>query len=126
MVLGEFTSMSAIYDAMPYSVPRPIAWGTYASIPDVHFFLSDFHDMRDQLPDINVFPAKVADMHRKGTSPNGKFGFSVTTYHGNTPLEHGWADTWEEYINTRTKKLLMLDLIMLITNVRFLCLKRPK
>lgn len=108
-MLGEFTSMSAIYSATPDLVPRPIAWGTYASIPDVHFFLCDFHDMTGELPDIDVFPAKIADMHRTGTSPNGKYGFPVTTHHGNTPLDHGWADTWEEYFTTRTKKLLLLE-----------------
>jgi protein-ribulosamine 3-kinase len=109
MMSGEFTSMSTMYAAKPDLVPRPIAWGTYASIPDVHFFLCDFHDMTDELPDLQSFPMKMAELHRNGTSPNGKYGFPVTTYHGNTPLDHGWADTWEEYFTTRTKALLLLE-----------------
>ncbi|KAI9767665.1 MAG: hypothetical protein M1840_005536 [Geoglossum simile] len=109
MASGEFASISLIYAATPDLVPRPIAWGTYASIPAVHFLICDFHNMTDELPDINTFPAKIAELHKEGTSPNGKYGFPVTTYHGRTALEHGWADTWEEYFSTRTKILLQLE-----------------
>lgn len=109
MMLGEFTSMSAIYAATPDFCPRPIAWGSYVSIPGVHFFLCDFHEMTDELPELHSFPAKMSDLHRESISPNGKYGFSCTTFHGNTPLDHGWADTWEEYFTTRTKVLLEME-----------------
>jgi protein-ribulosamine 3-kinase len=101
--------MSTIYAVTPDLVPRPIAWGTYASIPDVHFFLCDFHDMTDELPDLYTFPVKMAELHRTGTSPNGKYGFPVTTYHGNTPIRHGWSDTWEEYFTRTTRALFLLE-----------------
>ena len=106
---GEFTSMSAIHAVMPDFCPKPIAWGSYVSIPNVHFFLCDFHEMTDELPDLHTFPAKLAELHRKGTSENGKYGFPCRTYHGNTSLDHGWADTWEEYFTSRTKVLLEME-----------------
>ena len=106
---GEHTAMSRIYETMPALVPRPIAWGTYDTIPDVHFFLCDFHEMTDELPDLLLFPARIADLHRESISPNGKYRFPVTTYHGNTPLNHGWADTWEEYFTTRTWTLVQME-----------------
>ncbi|KAH0566185.1 hypothetical protein GP486_000417 [Trichoglossum hirsutum] len=109
MMSGEFCSMSTIYAATPDFVPRPIAWGTYATIPDVHFLLCDFREMTDDLPDLKSFPVKLAELHRKGTSPDGKYGFSVTTYHGNTPLNHGWSDTWEEYFTRTTRVLFLLE-----------------
>jgi protein-ribulosamine 3-kinase len=109
MISGEFTSMSLIYEAKPDLVPKPIAWGTYATIPNVHFFLSNFHDMTDELPDLHTFPAMIAELHRNGTSPNGKFGFPTTTYHGNTPIDHGWSNTWEEYFKRTTSVLLKLE-----------------
>lgn len=112
MIYGEFTSMSLIYEAAPSLVPRPIAWGSYSTINDVHFFLCDFHNMTDEPPYINIFPAKLAELHRKATSPSGKFGFTVPTYYGNIRLVHGWADTWEEYFTTRTKALLARELEM--------------
>ena len=105
MMSGEFAAMTAIHTTVPDLVPRPIAWGTYASIPDVHFFLCAFHNMSDELPDLLIFPAKMAELHKLGNSPNGKFGFPTTTYHGNTPLNHGWSDTWEEYFTRTTKTL---------------------
>ena len=88
---GEFTSMSAIYAVMPDFCPRPVAWGSYASIPDVNFFLYDFHKMTDKLPDLHTFPANLAELHHKGTSENGKYGFPCRTYYGDTSLDHGWA-----------------------------------
>lgn len=109
MMVGEFTSMTCIYEAVPDLCPYPIAWGTYASNPDVHFFLCEFKYMTDDPPDPIPFSKKMAELHRKAISPNGKFGFPLTTYHGNTPLNHGWADTWEEYFVTRTEILLQLE-----------------
>jgi fructosamine-3-kinase len=109
MMSGEYAAMCLIHQTVPDLVPLPIAWGTYATIPEVHFFLCDFHDMTDELPDLTSFPAKMAELHREATSPNGMYGFSTTTFHGNTPLDHGWAATWEEYFTTRTKKLIQME-----------------
>ncbi|KAJ8127191.1 hypothetical protein O1611_g6447 [Lasiodiplodia mahajangana] len=105
MMSSEFYCMTKIYDVMPDLVPRPIAWGTYSKIPDVHFFLCDFRNMTDELPDIGSFPTKIGEMHHAGVSPNGRFGFDVTTFHGNIPIEHGWSDTWEEYFARTTRVL---------------------
>ncbi|KAI0815528.1 Fructosamine kinase-domain-containing protein [Xylaria sp. FL0064] len=109
MMSGEFHCMTKIYSIMPDLVPKPIAWGTYSSIPDVHFFLCDFRPMTDELPDLESFPAKMGDMRSAGVSPNGKFGFDVTTFHGNIPIEHGWSDTWEEYFTRKTRVLFELE-----------------
>ncbi|KAI1290668.1 Fructosamine kinase-domain-containing protein [Xylaria venustula] len=106
---SEFHCMTKIYNIMPDLVPKPIAWGTYSSIPDVHFFLCDFRLMKSCLPNLETFPAKVGDMHRAGISPNGKFGFDVTIFHGNIPIEHGWSDTWEEYFTRTTRILFELE-----------------
>ncbi|KAK2807268.1 hypothetical protein FQN50_005556 [Emmonsiellopsis sp. PD_5] len=110
LMKGEFTAMSAIHAVSPDFVPRPISTGSYSTLPNVYFLLCEFRNMAtDKLPNINSFPAMLAALHVKGTSPNGKFGFPVTTYHGTTPLDHGWADTWEEFFTTRTKKLLEME-----------------
>ena len=109
MMSGDLTSMSTIFSVTPELVPRPIAWGSYIGIPDVHFFLCEFQNMTDELPDIETFPAEMAMLHHASTSPNGKFGFNVTTFHGNTPIEHGWRDTWEEYFTRTTRVLFELE-----------------
>lgn len=105
----ELKSMYTIHAVLPDLVPRPIACGSYAHMADVHFFLSEFRNMTDGLPDIESFPKRVAKLHESTTSPNGMFGFDITTYHGNVPIQHGWSKTWEEYFVRTTRVLFDLE-----------------
>lgn len=50
MASGEFSSMTALHNAIPDATPKPLGWGTYASNPNVHFFLCLFIDMIDEVP----------------------------------------------------------------------------
>jgi protein-ribulosamine 3-kinase len=109
MMLGEFTSISAIHSILPDFTPRPIGWGTYASNPDCHFFLATFHDMAEELPDIDGFASKVAELHMKSKSPNGKFGFLVTTFSGNGPQDNSWTDTCQEFFTQAVNHMLRLE-----------------
>ena len=110
MLSSELVSMTAIYKATPDFAPEPIAWGTYASDPDIYFFLCSFHEMSDEeLPDIQGFSAKLAELHRKGKSSNGKYGFSVTTFNGNLPQDNRWTVTWEEFYVQGMKRMLELE-----------------
>lgn len=122
---GEFKSMTVIHDVMPNLVPKPIAWGSYSTIEGVHFFLCEFRNMTDELPDIESFPAQMAELHRLGTSPDKRFGFYVTTYHGNIPIEHGWSDTWEDYFTRTTRVLLQLEQEAQGHNQEILDLSKP-
>ena len=106
---GEFASMSALHSVLPEIVPRPIAWDTYASEPNVHFFLCAFHEMTDDVPDIQKLPAKVAELHEKGVSPNGKYGFPVPTFQGRLLQETEWSDSWEDFFSNSMKRMLALE-----------------
>jgi fructosamine-3-kinase len=98
MLYGEFHSMTAIHNAMPDIAPQPIGHGTYQEDRDTHFFLCGFHNMlaHTHLPDSKLFPDALAQLHKRGISPNGKFGFHVTTYQGRLPQNTSECDTWEE------------------------------
>lgn len=109
MVSGEFVSMTALYNAIPDLTPMPIAWGTYASDANVHFFLCSFVDMTNEIPDRETLPEKVAKLHEKAVSPNGKYGFSVPTYQGRIPQEVAWKDTWEEFFLASLKRILTVE-----------------
>ena len=50
MVSGEFSSMTALHNTIPDTTPEPFSWGTYASNPNVHFFLCRFINMIDKIP----------------------------------------------------------------------------
>lgn len=103
---GEFASMTALYNTILDSVPTPIAWGTYEKDPNIHFFLCSFVDMFDELPDIQSLTAKVAELHTKGISPNGKYGFPVPTYVGRMRQYTTWTDSWEDFY-ANSLRLLM-------------------
>jgi protein-ribulosamine 3-kinase len=110
MMYGEFESMKTIHTLLPDFAPKPIAWGTYESIPDTHFFLCDYREMIDEMPDPPRFASRLAALHQNSISPNGKFGFHVTTYSGNLPQMTEWEDSWETYFAKSLRKALDLEL----------------
>ncbi|KAI4258495.1 MAG: hypothetical protein L6R42_005063, partial [Xanthoria sp. 1 TBL-2021] len=95
----EYESAKLLHSFSPNGLPKPVAFGTYASDPNSHFYLCAFIDMALRIPDPAKFCAILAEMHQNsiGHSPEGKYGFHVTTYQGNMPQNNGWTDTWEEY-----------------------------
>ena len=97
MMNGEFESMAAIYSLLPDFVPQPIAWGTYETVQDVHFFLCEYREMTEELPDAHEFGARLAALHQNSKSPNGKFGFHISTFNGNLSQDNNWEESWEVY-----------------------------
>lgn len=110
MIHGEYESIKAIYTLLPDFVPKPIAWGTYKTIPNTHFFLCQFREMIDEMPDPDKFAARLAALHQNSKSPNGKFGFHITTYGGNLPQLNGWEESWEIYFTKSMRWALELEL----------------
>ncbi|KAJ5471630.1 hypothetical protein N7530_008987 [Penicillium desertorum] len=110
MVHGEFESMTAIYNLIPNSVPKPIGWGTYETIPDTHFFLCEFKDIDQELPDIRKFTERLGALHKNSKSPTGKFGFHVPTYNGNLSQHTEWSDSWEIFFAKALRHALMHEI----------------
>ena len=109
MVSGEFISMTTLHQIIPDCTPAPIAWGTYASNSEIHFFLCHFVEVIDEVPDIQRFTTKVAELHANSSSPNGKYGFPVPTYMGQMPQYNTWTESWEEFF-TRSMERLMTSI----------------
>lgn len=99
MVSGEFESMSSLHKTLPRLVPTPHAWGTYAADPNIHFFLCGFVEMTDDLPDVQALSALLAELHRKGVNPEGKYGFPVPTLQGTIPQYTSWEESWETFFS---------------------------
>ena len=99
MVSGEFVSMKTLHDTLPRLTPTPVAWGSYASNANIHFFLCGFVEMTEDLPDIKSMAQSLAELHKKGLSPNGKYGFSVPTCQGTIPQYTEWTDSWEDFFS---------------------------
>ncbi|KAF8866171.1 hypothetical protein BDZ45DRAFT_700792 [Acephala macrosclerotiorum] len=86
MLRGEYHGVSALYKFVPEGVPRPIAHGTYKADQNTHFYLCDFIDMIEGLPDIRKFCAMLAKLHHDSMVSEDaptEFGFPVVTYEGN-------------------------------------------
>ena len=110
MMHGEFESMSAIHTLLPDFAPKPMAWGTYEAVPDTHFLLCHYREMIDEMPDPHKFTARLAALHQNSKSPQGQFGFHVTTYTGNLPQTNGWEASWEAYFTKSMRRALELEL----------------
>jgi len=102
--------MTLIHNAVPGFCPVPIAVGDYASDPNFHFYLSSFVDMTDEVAELETLPAKLAELHTKAISPNGKFGFPVPTNQGPMTQPNTWTSSWEKAFTEIMKNLLGFEL----------------
>jgi protein-ribulosamine 3-kinase len=95
---GQYESDKALNAVAPKFVPKPYTWGKYkAAGPARYFLLEEFKEVGQQPPEPVLFTTRLAEMHQRSTSPNGKFGFHVTTCHGKAPqMTDCWEDSWEK------------------------------
>ncbi|KAI0206237.1 Fructosamine kinase-domain-containing protein [Astrocystis sublimbata] len=90
---GEYESTSAIHAIMP---DQPIAWGTFKTDKNSHFYICKFYEFTGGLPNPEMFCANLAKLHSHN-SPTGKFGFPVVTYNGDIPQNNTWSKSWEAF-----------------------------
>lgn len=102
---GEFASMTAINQATPGFCPVPIAMGSYASYPDVYYYLCSFVDMTNNIAELDTLPAKLAELHSRAVCPNGKYGFPVPTNQGALIMPNAWTSSWEKFFSDMMKRL---------------------
>lgn len=104
MIRGEYEGSKTIYKYTPEGIPQPVAWGTYRSDPNTHFYLCEFMDMIEKLPDIRKFSAMLAKLHHDSMADEDapkEFGFHVMTHEGSMYQDVSWAKTWEEMYTRR-------------------------
>lgn len=112
MVMSEFESLKTMHQIIPEFVPTPIAWGSYETVPDTHFILCQFRNMTDPdtMPDTENFTTLLAKLHQESESPDGRFGFHVTTYPGNLPQYTGWEENWETFFTKAMRQTLSAEI----------------
>ena len=111
MVRGESVSMDLLYKTLPYLFPKSYGWDTYTSNSDIHFFLEEFVDMDEDLPDVQKLAKGLAELHMKGENPQGKYGFHVPTLQGIYPQYTEWTDTWEEFFSKSIRQVFENELL---------------
>ncbi|KAH7309169.1 Fructosamine kinase-domain-containing protein [Stachybotrys elegans] len=108
---GEFYSATAINKVLPGFVPNPVGWGTYEKNQEQHFYyLADFHHIDlAGVPEPGTIASKLAELHSKGTSPNGKFGFHVPTVIGKMERTVTWEESWAKSFSNQLLDVIRYD-----------------
>ena len=96
MVSSEYEAMKVLHSVIPEMVAEPLAWGTYKAEPDTYFFVCRFCELSEDIPSLSDFPALVAQLHKRGVSKTGEFGFPFTTFGGKNAMKFPTSKTWEE------------------------------
>jgi protein-ribulosamine 3-kinase len=109
MVLGEYQGQSALRTIIPNNIPLPVAYGVFDLDKSKHFYVSEFHDMRERVPKPQQLISVLKHLHQNSVSPTGKFGFPVTTYKGYFPLQCSWCDSWEEFFSRQFRAELIWE-----------------
>lgn len=87
MAEGEYEGQKALAAYIPDNVVHPIAWGTFEQDSrSKAFFLTSFRNISAQSPPLMQFLPILKKLHQPSVSPNGKFGFHVTTFYGSPPM----------------------------------------
>ncbi|PSS14959.1 hypothetical protein M430DRAFT_277194 [Amorphotheca resinae ATCC 22711] len=72
----------------------------------------EYRDMVDRMPDPHEFTTHLAALHQTSKSPNGRFGFHITTYSGNLPQmdRERVGRNWERYFTKSMRCALKLEI----------------
>jgi fructosamine-3-kinase len=97
MSRAEYEGQKAMARFIPDNVVEPIAWGYLEGDQLGSFFLTSFRHLRARSPPTLQFLSILKKLHLSSTSPNGMFGFHVTTYYGPPPMINEWTNDWEHY-----------------------------
>lgn len=109
---AHWHSESSLYHFIPEFIPKPIAFDTYESSHDTHFFLMEFVEMLDdqngEVPEPVAYMAPLPALHLRSTgqSPTGRFGFPVNTRFGNLSQANDWEDSWEVWWTKHMRMIL--------------------
>ncbi|KAI9646596.1 hypothetical protein NHQ30_004591 [Ciborinia camelliae] len=100
LVRGEHTAIELIDRLIPGLVPKPLAWGEYNFQPSTYFSIEDFHRIDMSLPDPTKLAHGTLQLHSQ-VSPNGLFGFPVSTFDGIAPHPAAWETKWTVFFFTK-------------------------
>jgi protein-ribulosamine 3-kinase len=111
MMEGCFESESAFYPYNPDHIPRPIAWGHYDSKPTTWFYLCEFRDMIDEVPEPEEFVPIIVNIHQSsmGKSKDGKYGFHLPTHLANIPNDNTWQESWEAWFTQAMQRMFRIE-----------------
>lgn len=109
MMKGTYHSECTFYSYLPDNVPKPYAWGSFKSDPSTWFYLCDFHDMREEVPEHRKFVSLVAKVHRESMGKEKQYGFDVPTHLANVPNDNTRKSSWEDWFAQAMKQMFQIE-----------------
>ncbi len=109
MMEGTYHSERIFHTYLPENVPKPYAWGNFKSDPSTWFYLCDFHDMVEEVPEYRRFVSLIAKVHRESMGKSERYGFDVPTYLGNIPNDNTWQDSWEVWFTQAMRQMFQIE-----------------
>lgn len=97
MAEAEYEGQKAIAELIPENSVKPISWGYLQGTRTKSWYLAEYRSLREEAPSLEKLLPIVRQMHQASASPNGKFGFHVTSFYGPPPMQVGWLDNWEQF-----------------------------
>ena len=109
MMESAFYSESLFFKYIPKHVPEPHAWGSYKQDPSTSFYLCDFHDMTDEVPEYQKFVPIIVKVHKHTMGKQQRYGFDIPTYLGNIPNDNTWQDSWEAWFTQAMQQMFLIE-----------------
>ena len=93
---------------IPGLVPKVAGWGEYSKSKSlVYFFLGDFYDMDFSATfEPAHFTSQIVELHRRGMSLNGIFGFPVPTACGKMERTVTCEKSWAKSLTHQLKDVI--------------------
>lgn len=109
---GEWHSASTIDSLIPGLVPKAIGWGEYRTDDaTMYFFLGAFHDMDFSTPpEPEEFVTLISQLHKRGASPNGMFGYPVPIVCGKMERTVRWEKSSAKSFTHQLEDVLNYDI----------------
>ena len=73
------------------------------------FYLCDFHNMKDEVPETKFFVSIVAKLHRDSMGKEERYGFDVPTHLANIPNDNSWQSSWETFFAQLMNKMFQVE-----------------
>lgn len=109
MVEGDSKEHTSLKICLPDNVPEPPGWGEYMLEPGMWFYLCNYHDMVDEMPEIDCFVSIVAKVHRESMGREDRFGFEVPTHLANKPIDNSWQNSWETLFTNLMIRMIQIE-----------------
>ncbi|KAI1737548.1 Fructosamine kinase-domain-containing protein [Xylaria scruposa] len=112
LIWGEHYSATLVASCAPECGPNPVGKGTYQDENNTptYFYVQHFHDMDiESPPDPAGLAFAMATLHRNSESPNGMFGYSISTGRSTSERIEHWNGSWAVHFTYLLKDLVKLD-----------------